>query len=305
MNFTTQSISQHLLKESHSNTEFPVIAFNSLVPDTNGSPDHSNEASDTDHSNKSSAKTKLQKTLVGFGTPNEQQECGQLVKTQGSTGNFQTHLNLHGITKPTKAVEIIAQPTINKMFHCAAVEYFKTHLATEIKTCGLMCDLWTACSRSGYIDITCYFINSNYELKEGLSKKVISISTDNAANMVKAINLMDHVGQNCTPISMSINIEELDLMNMSTIFEEDEEDIVDVDKELKTIITANGGKFKLSQPQNTNSLVEKVKESLHIALNHYWDTPLDYSLIAMLLDPCCKSIRKLNSWECDKAVDLL
>ncbi|CAG8846719.1 22974_t:CDS:2, partial [Gigaspora margarita] len=29
-------------------------------------------------------------------------------------------------------------------------------------------------------------------------------------------------------------------------------DIVDVDKELETIITANGVKFKLSQPQNTD-----------------------------------------------------
>ncbi|CAG8778557.1 41577_t:CDS:1, partial [Gigaspora margarita] len=106
-------------------------------------------------------------------------------------------------------------------------------------------------------------------------------------------------------MSMSVKTKELDLTNMSTIFEEDEEDIVDVDKELETIITANGGKFKLSQLQNTDSLIEKVKESLHIALNHYWSAPLDCSLIAILLDPCCKSMRKLDSWECDKAVDLL
>ncbi|CAG8624900.1 5645_t:CDS:1, partial [Gigaspora rosea] len=45
--------------------------------------------------------------------------------------------------------------------------------------------------------------------------------------------------RNCTPKSMSINIEELDLTNMSTIFEEDEEDIVDVNEKLETIITAN------------------------------------------------------------------
>ncbi|CAG8554132.1 14954_t:CDS:1, partial [Acaulospora morrowiae] len=31
---------------------------------------------------------------------NGQQECGQLIQTQGSTGNFQAHLNTHGITKP-------------------------------------------------------------------------------------------------------------------------------------------------------------------------------------------------------------
>ncbi|CAG8821451.1 23429_t:CDS:2, partial [Dentiscutata erythropus] len=45
--------------------------------------------------------------------PNGQRECGQLVKTQGLTGNFQTYLNTHGITKPTK-------PTITEMFHHAA-----------------------------------------------------------------------------------------------------------------------------------------------------------------------------------------
>ncbi|CAG8676821.1 36323_t:CDS:2, partial [Gigaspora margarita] len=37
-----------------------------------------------------------------------------------------------------------------------------------------------------------------------------------------------------------------------------------------------------SQPQNTNNLVEKIKRNLHKPLNHYWDAPLDHSL---LLDP--------------------
>ncbi|CAG8792673.1 11797_t:CDS:2, partial [Dentiscutata erythropus] len=97
----------------------------------------------------------------------------------------------------------------------------------------------------------------------------------------------------------------LDLTNMLTIFDEEEENIVDIDEELEIIITANGGKFKLSQPQNTDNLVEKVKENLYKALDHYWDTPLDCSLIAMLLDPRCKSMKKLNSWERDKAIDLL
>ncbi|CAG8849744.1 21897_t:CDS:1, partial [Racocetra persica] len=46
-------------------------------------------------------------------------------------------------------------------------------------------------------------------------------------------------------------------------------------------------------------------ESLYKALDHYWDAPLDCSLIAMLLDPRCKSIKKLDSWERDKAIDLL
>ncbi|CAG8788841.1 36013_t:CDS:1 [Gigaspora margarita] len=108
------------------------------------------------------------------------------------------------------------------------------------------------------------------------------------------------------PLSMSISNKELDLTNMSTIFdEEEEEDIIDVDEELEIIIMANGGKFKLSQPQNMDNLVEKVKESLYKALDYYWDALLDCSLIAMLLDPHCKSMKKLDSWERDKAIDLL
>ncbi|CAG8808501.1 13079_t:CDS:2, partial [Gigaspora margarita] len=83
--------------------------------------------------------------------------------------------------------------------------------------------------------------------------------------------------RNCTPMSISINIEELDLTNMSIIFEKTKEIF----------------------------LVEKVKKSLHIALNHYWDAPLDCFLIAILLDSRCKLMRKLDSWERDKAVDLL
>ncbi|CAG8695630.1 2098_t:CDS:1, partial [Cetraspora pellucida] len=49
---------------------------------------------------------------------------------------------------------------------------------------------------------------------------------------------------------------------------------------------ANGGKFKLSQPQNTDNLVKKIKESLYKALDYYWNTSHDCSLIAMLLNLC-------------------
>ncbi|CAG8830862.1 23595_t:CDS:1, partial [Gigaspora rosea] len=47
--------------------------------------------------------------------------------------------------------------------------------------------------------------------------------------------------RNCEPLSMSISDGELDLMNMLTIFEEEEEEnIVDLDDDLKIITTANG-----------------------------------------------------------------
>ncbi|CAG8563713.1 139_t:CDS:2 [Dentiscutata erythropus] len=122
--------------------------------DLNSNTDHSND-NDTDHSNennvlnhsnkKSNTKTKLRKNtswvwqyfrrrrpsrkwktrtnctviVKNKKSPNGR-ECGQLVKTQGSTGNFQAHLNTHGITKPIKTIDTPAQPTITEMFHRAA-----------------------------------------------------------------------------------------------------------------------------------------------------------------------------------------
>ncbi|CAG8761530.1 18373_t:CDS:1 [Dentiscutata erythropus] len=53
--------------------------------------------------------------------------------------------------------------------------------------------------------------------------------------------------RNCISLLMSINNENLNLTNMSTIFEEDEEeDIVDIDEEFEIITTAKGDKFKFN-----------------------------------------------------------
>ncbi|CAG8674326.1 11472_t:CDS:2, partial [Gigaspora margarita] len=132
--------------EDNNTSSDKSLSGDNINTDLNSITDHSNETSNTDHSNKNSAKTKLRKNsswvwqyfcrrhpsqkwktrenctviVKSKKAPNGQQECGQLVKTQGSTGNFQTHLNAHGITKPTKAIEIIAQLTITEMFHHAA-----------------------------------------------------------------------------------------------------------------------------------------------------------------------------------------
>ncbi|CAG8523187.1 6711_t:CDS:1, partial [Scutellospora calospora] len=119
--------------------------------DLNSNTDHSND-SNTDHSNKNTnsnysnnTKPKLRKNISWVWqyfhkrhpsqkwkicanctvivkskkSPNGQ-ECEQLVKTQGSTGNFQAHLNTHGITKSIKTINITTQPTITEMFHRAA-----------------------------------------------------------------------------------------------------------------------------------------------------------------------------------------
>ncbi|CAG8548836.1 17567_t:CDS:1 [Cetraspora pellucida] len=62
-----------------------------------------------------------------------------------------------------KSVKALIYKSFNYSSDCLKVLFAK-----EIKTCGLTCDFWTSHSKSGYIGVTCYFINSNYELKEAL-----------------------------------------------------------------------------------------------------------------------------------------
>ncbi|CAG8678406.1 40131_t:CDS:2 [Gigaspora margarita] len=304
--------------------------------------DHSNETSDTDHSNKNnnpncfnkkpSTKTKLQKTLVGFGN-------------SGFNYNFQTHLNTHGITKPAKVFDAILQPTISEMFHCATeqnvcqkesinyalVEWIVTDLQpfyilkneSFIKLIHTLNPYYKLPSNK-YVKVPCTAYTLQIAIGKRLkpaevlikyAKRLINFLTTpkqnkqlrKAQKLVKISkeNINNNEQENCMPLSTSLSNKELDLTNMLTIFDkEEEEDIIDIDEELEIIIIANGGKFKLNQPQNTDNLEEKVKKSLYKALDYYWNTPLDCSLIAILLDSCCKSMKKLDSWKCDKAIDL-
>ncbi|CAG8531706.1 18637_t:CDS:2, partial [Racocetra persica] len=320
-------------------TDSNAISNSDTSPECNDTSNYFDKTSDTDHSNKNNNpncsnkkpgnKPKLRKNpswvwqyfrrrrpsrkwktrenctiiMKSKKAPNGQWECEQLVKTQGSTGNFQTHLNTYRITKPTKVIDTIEQPTITEMFHRAArqntrqkesinyalVEWIVTDLQplyvskneSFIKLIytlnpyyELSSDKYTACSKSEYIGVTCYFINSNYELKEAiLAIKYASYSHDavnikaelekiindwrlfekllqikHAIKLMKATMSADNdyiipittLTRNCTPLSMSISNKELDLTNMLTIFDEEEENIVDVDEELEIIITANG-----------------------------------------------------------------
>ncbi|CAG8678263.1 14298_t:CDS:2, partial [Cetraspora pellucida] len=138
-------------------------------------------------------------------------------------------LNLYYELLSDKYVKALIHQSYNYL-----IKNLKMLLATEIKICRLTCNLWTAHSKSGYIGVTCYFINSNYKLKEailaikyapysydavnikaeleeiindwGLFEKVISITTDNAANMIKAINLMSIDQVSCTAHTLQLAI---------------------------------------------------------------------------------------------------
>ncbi|CAG8761461.1 8791_t:CDS:2, partial [Cetraspora pellucida] len=202
----------------HNNTSSDELSSGkNISADLDMITDHSNETSNTDHSNKNNNSNCSNKKP----STNRQQECGQLVKTQSSTSNFQAYLNTHRITKPAKVVDAIKQLTISKMFYHAARQN------------------------------TCQKKSINYALK------VLEELTIILASFAEITQLL---GGN----------KELDLTNMLTIFDEkEEENIVDVNEELEIIITANEDKFKLSQPQNTDNLVEKIKESLYKALDYY------------------------------------
>jgi hypothetical protein len=91
----------------------------------------------------------------------------------------------------------------------------------DIISCSITTDLWTARSRSGYIGITCSFIDSNFNICEAilavqyvpyphtgdnicivlrniisnwnLTGKVFTMTTDNGSNMVKARNSMNEL----------------------------------------------------------------------------------------------------------------
>src|SRR3954469_25554603 len=91
----------------------------------------------------------------------------------------------------------------------------------DIISCSITTGLWTARSRSGYIGITCSFINSNFDICEvilaiqyvpyphtgnnickvlrniisnwNLTGKVFTMTTDNDFNMVKAEKLMNEL----------------------------------------------------------------------------------------------------------------
>ncbi|CAG8822116.1 7485_t:CDS:2, partial [Dentiscutata erythropus] len=126
-----------------------------------------NSNSDTEYDNKLSTKPKSKKN-ENKKSPNGERECGQLIKTQGSTGNFQSHLNTYGITKPieknntahaakqnprqNESIEhalVIWIITNSQPLHVLQIECLKAFFKTELKTCSLTCDLWTACSKSG------------------------------------------------------------------------------------------------------------------------------------------------------------
>lgn len=66
--------------------------------------------------------------------------------------------------------------------------------------------------------------------------------------------------KSCNLSVASANIEEIDLMDASDVFDDIEEDIVDLDEEFATITIANGNVIKLNQPQNTDGLVNKIKK---------------------------------------------
>ncbi|CAG8778558.1 41578_t:CDS:2 [Gigaspora margarita] len=165
--------------EDNNTSSDKSLSGDNISTDLNSITDHSNEASNTDHSNKT-VEIIAQPTInemfhhaAGQNTRQKKSINCALVKwivtnlqpfyvlKSDSFIKFIYALNSYYKLPSDKHVKALIHQNYNN-----SVEYLKTYLATEIKMCGLMCDLWTAHSRNRYIGITCHFINSNYELKE-------------------------------------------------------------------------------------------------------------------------------------------
>ena len=97
----------------------------------------------------------------------------------------------------------------------------KTLIKNEATSISLTLDLWTSRSKHGYLGVTCSFIDSKWKLKEltltieyiqyphtaihiqealelilnewNIRNKVFTITTDNGANVKKAINNMEDI----------------------------------------------------------------------------------------------------------------
>jgi hypothetical protein len=219
---------------------------------------------------------------------NGTKECGHIMGTDNSTGNFISHLAKHNITEEThkrKMQEIKenkkdSQLTIPQMLRSNPViknrrdhkfigilvkdqrpisirdnigfvefihefdpnyqfpsekkcknllaegynqtkEVLSNKMEKEVISCSLTADLWTARSRSGYLGVTCAYIDNSFKLCEttlairylpyphtaenivellnqiinawNLNEKVFTITTDNGSNMVRAGQLMEGV----------------------------------------------------------------------------------------------------------------
>ncbi|GES79445.1 zinc finger BED domain-containing protein 1-like [Rhizophagus clarus] len=175
---------------------------------------------------------------------NGMKECGHIMETDSSTGNFILHLACkHGITEQTHKrnkqevekdkkgnqqtiihiiwdnisfSEFIHEFDPNYQFpsekQCKKLlaegynqtkEVLTRKIEEEVISYSLTMDLWTARNRSGYLGVTClpypHTANNIVELLNQiiynwkLDEKVLTITTDNASNMVLVGQLMEDV----------------------------------------------------------------------------------------------------------------
>ncbi|CAG8732827.1 2719_t:CDS:2, partial [Racocetra persica] len=200
-------------------------------------------------------------------SPNSQRECGQLVKTQGSTGNFQSHLNTYRITKPIQKNSTTPQLTINKMFQCtvkqnsrqkesierALVEWIVTNSqplhhaiklmkatisadsdsnihkdANRLKSMMITEDEWIVLEE---LTMLLALFAEITELLDGSNYSTLSF-------LWPAITILT---QNCALLVVSTNAKEIDLIDTSDVFDDiEKENIINLDEELATITTIDG-----------------------------------------------------------------
>ncbi|CAG8442878.1 5535_t:CDS:2 [Gigaspora rosea] len=196
--------------------------------------------------------------IVNKKSPTEKRICSQIVRTQGSTNNFATHLGTHRITKTKPAnLSTLIQSKIEDLFRHSTIldPYYNLPFDKQIKI----------------------RIHEGYNLPLARLKETLANEISRLLQLHDSIEVMyatilassDKQTKKKARYLKSImltsdewNIKAIDLNNLNTIFEEEKEDLViDYDETCEIETTIKGHKVKISNPVNCDELVEKERKN--------------------------------------------
>jgi len=134
---------------------------------------------------------------------------------------------------------------------------------------------------------------SGTELLEGSKYATISFMNDAITEIKKGV----YSAHDLEP-------EEIDLTNFTTVFDDDV-GIEDPDDDDEVDDHPKWRKILINTPQDCKDLIKNVKLALYTAINHYWSVSQDEGMIAILLDPRCKSLNFADDSQKNRTRDLL
>ncbi|CAG8683391.1 12307_t:CDS:2, partial [Funneliformis caledonium] len=146
-------------------------------------------------------------------------------------------------------------------------------------------------------------LNSSFVIP--CDKRLKALITDSYNLAIENLKLL--LVENMTWCSLTLdlwtptNITELniDLDESGTAFDDiipegDEELLEEMTNDLNNSHTQRKKKININFPQDTDGLVDKVKNALYIAMERYYNIPVDEIILSALLDPRCKKLTFAN-----------